>query len=434
MIDYMAKIDAAHFLSFTVGADKTLPADYADHLPENKVPKGRSLTPVNDKGEAALGLVGDGVYLVRQLEGWLKKKGVPLLAQHRASKLIKAGDRIVGVEADHGGKTVRLRAKQGVVFATGGYAQNTESCATYQKFLYGACALPGSQGDFIRIGGEAGAKLGNLQSAWRAEVVLEEALQNRLMPQCAFFIPGDSMLLVNKYGRRVVDEKRNYNDRTKVHYTYDPVHEDYPNQLLFMVFDERTMDAFGGAYPIPAYGAPAPFVAKGDTLADLSAKLTERLAAFADKTGRVALAADFAEQLTATVERYNGYAKAGKDLEFSRGGQSYDRDWQAFFSKVREGSKYPANDMPNGTMYPFADKGPYYCVILGAGALDTNGGPEINHRAEVVDAAGKPIPGLYAAGNCVASPTREAYYGAGGTIGPAMTFGYIAALAATGKA
>ncbi len=85
-------------------------------------------------------------------------------------------------------------------------------------------------------------------------------------------------------------------------------------------------------------------------------------------------------------------------------------------------------------MAPFADVGPYHCTILGPGALDTKGGPVIDHDARVLDVAGVPIPGLFGAGNCIASPAGQAYWGAGGTIGLALVYGYIAGRSAAGEA
>ncbi len=420
-IEHLDKVGAVKFKEFRMfQVDRPAP-DYADHLPENKVPKGRAMEPATGSGSSA-----GGGSLAAQLEEWLRARNTPILTETQVTRVIKDGDRVIGVEATQDGKVIRIRARRGVVFGTGGFAHNTELVGLHQTALYGACAMPGSTGDFIAIAQEAGAKMGSLNTAWRTQVVLEEALANRAVGLGAFVLPGDSMILVNKYGHRVVNEKRDYNDRTRVHFVFDPTREEYPNQLMFMIFDERSLDAFGGAFPFPLDKRESPYLIEAATLEALSARIDERLKTIAAQTGGVALAPAFTANMKASIERFNGHARAGRDPDFDRGVHDYDREWHLLFSARREGTKYPVNPMPNLTMHPFTRNGPYYCFILAAGALDTNGGPMINEKAQVLAANGTPIPGLYGAGNCIASPAREAYFAAGGTIGLALAYGYIA--------
>jgi len=420
-IDKLQELGACQFKEFRLfHLDRPAP-DYADHLPENKVPTRRPLDPA-----VGSGLSGGGASLAAQLAAWLEKKDVPILTETRVTRLVLDKGRVIGVEAESGGKTVRIRAKRGVVFGTGGFSHNVDLVDRHQVALYGSCAMPGSTGDFIEIAQEAGAKMGSLQLAWRTQVLFEEALANRVLGQGAFVLPGDSMIMVNKYGQRVTNEKRCYNDRTMVHFTYDPTREEYPNQLLFMLFDERSIDAFGGAFPFPLDKRESPYLIEGKDWDSLFTALGERLQKLHGKSGGVALAPEFAANTKAAISRFNGYAKKGVDPEFDRGKQLYDREWHVLFSGWREGTSQPPNNYPNNTMYPLADKGPYYAFILAAGSLDTNGGPVINEKAQVLGRGDQPIAGLYGAGNCISSPSRAAYYGAGGTIGLAVAFGYIA--------
>jgi hypothetical protein len=134
--------------------------------------------------------------------------------------------------------------------------------------------------------------------------------------------------------------------------------------------------------------------------------------------------------LKATISRFNGFARSGDDQDFHRGDAAYDSEWHLVFSPMQTDTEWPPNDGPSVTMHPLRDEGPYYAIILAAGALDTNGGPVIDASARVLNTEDQPIAGLYGAGNCIASPSREAYWGAGHTLALSLTFGYIAANAA----
>jgi hypothetical protein len=198
-----------------------------------------------------------------------------------------------------------------------------------------------------------------------------------------------------------------------------------------MLFDERSLDAYGGNFPFPTDIRESTAIIHGRNWEDLFRAIDDRLDTLASKSGGVRLAPEFATNTKASVATFNGYARTGNDPDFQRGQNAYDREWNLLFSERRQGTKVPASTSPNPTMHPFADEGPYYAFILSAGALDTSGGPLINENAQVIGFDDKPIPGLYGAGNCIASPTRAAYFGAGGTLGPALAFGYVAGLGAS---
>lgn len=405
-------------------------SDYLE-VPQNKAPVGRCLVPVKPDGA-----IGMGIEMIRQFRSWLTANNVPILIKHRVERVIKNGEgEIVGVAASTDKGETLIRARKAVIFGSGGYAHNVDLLQTFQLGpVYGGCAVPTARGDFINIGIEAGAALGNMASAWRSQVFLEQALQNRSVSKSLEFPPGDSMIFVSKYGRRVVNEKRDYNARSRIHYIWDPVKGEYANQFLFMIYDRRTAELFAGDMLLPEPGTTAPFVISASDMPGLAKAIQERLASLKDKIGDYRLAPDFVDALTAQVTLFNADARTGEDSQFQRGGQFYDVDWHRnYMSPERKDTKWPPNPGPNYTMYPFDKNGPYFAIILAPGLLDTNGGPVINAKSQVLSPRGKPISGLYGAGNCIANPGAQGYWGAGSTLGPAITFGTIAGRNAAGE-
>jgi 3-oxosteroid 1-dehydrogenase len=398
--------------------------DYQDHYDGHATPSsGRVLLPLQADGN-----VGQGRELVRQLKIWLDAHNVPILLRHAVTGLERNSmGQVVGVTATSPDGPISVRARKAVVFGSGGFTHNQELMANFQALPnWGGCAVPTNRGDFVRIGSSHGAKLGNMANAWRAELVLELALETPSVAQDVWQPPGDSMILVNKYGRRVVNEKRNYHERTRAHFVWDSAESEYPNKLLFMVYDTRTAELFGGNQPLPRPGEKQGYVIEAPSLAALGPAIQARLDSLAPKVGREALSPDFAGNFEAQVARYNDDAAKGVDSEFKRGLYPYDAAWHKAINSVpRKDSKWKPSEL-NPCMYPIDTRGPLFAIILGAGTLDTNGGPVINTRSQVLDNDGQPIPGLYGAGNCVASPAASAYWGAGSTLGPALTFGTLA--------
>jgi 3-oxosteroid 1-dehydrogenase len=378
-------------------------------------------TPKSDQAMAELGAkFGNGVDLIRHLGLAARKYGVELVVSHRVTDLLTESGAVVGVIAESPAGDVRITARQGVVFGSGGMEHNRKLRERFLRGpIVGSCGAATSRGDFIPIGERVGAALGNTREAWWSQLPLEPCLESFEQGELMNQNYGDSTVVVSAGGERVVNEKLTYNERGKIHSHRDE-HGGYPYRLLIQIFDDAIVQdktVWPARWPIPTSDDIPPYVLVGQTLDDLTAALRARLAQLADRTDGFALSSDFAENLRRTIERFNGFARAGKDEDFNRGATSSER----FFSvDIRP------EPMPNSTMYPIAETGPYYAVILGASCLGTKGGPKINTHGQVLRSDETPIPGLYGAGNCIASPTGEAYWGGGSTLGPAIFNGFRA--------
>jgi succinate dehydrogenase/fumarate reductase flavoprotein subunit len=375
-------------------------------------------------------MVWPGVFLADGLLAHIKGRGARVLTGHRVDAAWLAGDgAVLGVHASHGGSSRRVRARRGVVFATGGFAHGPgRAQANLRGPIFGSGSVSSADGAILDIAAQVGAQLGNLGNAFYYQIALEDALANGgavRHPYAHCFLPyGDSMVLVDLGGRRVVNEKAMYHVRAQSHFDGGGV--GWPNLVQLMIYDQAVADEptfwpWRGVVPLP--GTSSPYVISADTLEQLAAKVDARLEQLRGARGlgaaigpEVRLADEFVTTLKRTIDRFNGFAATGVDLDFRRGETPIQQAWQGPSRSTTR----------NRTMTPIAANGPYHCVLLGAGILDTCGGPEIDAGARILRPGGEPVPRLFGAGNCIASPVGHAYWGAGGTIGPALVFGWVA--------
>jgi hypothetical protein len=373
-----------------------------------------------------------GSSLILNQQGWLKNHKVPILYNARVVAVYQnSAGQVVGVQAISGKKTVAVRARKAVIFGSGGFTQDpTKSLAYLRGPIFGGCGVPTNTGDLVDIGIALGTQLGNMNNAFWVQNLIEQALVYSSVAEEVWIPFGDSMIYVNKYGNRFTNEKMVYNERTQSHFHWEATPSEYTQLVQFMLYDSGVANnptswAFRfGNVPLP--GQSAPYVISGNTWAELAANITTRLAKIAGNasiTGRITplvqLDPSFLTNLSNTINRYNSFAGTGVDLDFGRGSTPIQLAWG--------GPPRPGNTK-NSQMYPFSPTGPYYCILLGGGTLDTKGGPVINTNSQIMHISGKPISGLYGAGNCIASPAGQAYWSGGGTIGPGLTYGYIAGL------
>jgi len=340
-----------------------------------------------------------GQALAAGLRAGLLASGVPLWLGVAMTGLEVQDGRVTGVHATRDGESVLIRARRGVLIATGGFERNEEMRRRYQREPAGpqwTTGAPGNTGDGIRAGLEAGAAVGLMDDAWWGPSIPLPGgpyfcLAERSLPGC---------LLVNGAGQRFVNESAPYVDA--VHAMYDGDTPENPHIPAWLVFDQRYRDRYlfagrppGRALPRRWYAAGA--VVRADDLAGLAREMG------VDAAG-----------LVKTVTRFSEFAAAGRDEEFGRGDSAYDR----YYGDPR--------CRPNPNLAPLA-RPPFYAVKIVPGDLGTKGGLRTDEHARVLREDGTVIEGLYAAGNASASVMGHSYAGAGATIGPAMTFGYIAA-------
>jgi len=344
------------------------------------------------KNGMGLGLVGG------LLRGCLDRGIEPQLGCRAESLLIEDG-RVSGVRIERGGEVADVAAGAGVVIATGGFEFNEDLARAFLRGpMTGPAGSPENTGDGLVMAMQAGARLANMGSSWWVPVIRVPGEEQFGAPKVHLVLlertrPGS--LMVNRTGTRFCNEAGNYNAMGGVFHQFDPQAFDYPNLPCWLIFDHTHKQRYDVA-AAPAGDTVPEWLATADTLEELARKIGVPEGALAN-----------------TVARFNDHAAAGADPDFHRGVSPYDT--------INGDSTLPG---VQATLGPLLEA-PFYAVEMESGSLGTNGGPKTDTRGRVLAQRGGVIEGLWAAGNAMAAPTGMVYGGAGGTIGPALTFGWI---------
>ncbi|MFF5234359.1 FAD-binding protein [Dactylosporangium sp. NPDC000521] len=337
----------------------------------------------------------------RRLDLWLDAPMTSLITDD-------AG-RVVGAEVRHRGTTRRIRARGGVILASGGFEHDPALRRRHQPFAEHTLSLgaTANTGDGIVAAQAAGADTELMDNAWWYPAVhwgggrVQFSLNERMMP---------AQFIVNGAGDRYINEAAPYEDFGHAMIAGEAAGVRHiPSWLItddwcwrrYVVFGHLPLPRIPFA-PVPTgRKLPSSWLASGAVVTGRSIdELAERMGVPADRLRR-------------TTERYNTLARAGRDDDFHRGDSVYDR----YYSDI---------SLPVPNLRPLGD-GPYYAFALILSDLGTNGGVRTDERARALGADGTAIAGLYATGNVAASLMGRSYAGAGATLGPAMTFAYVAA-------
>ncbi len=332
--------------------------------------------------------------------------GIPLWLSSPVAELIRDGDAVRGAVVTRQGERVRVNARLGVVLACGGFPHDVERrkamfphAPTGQEHY--SPGPTGNTGDGLRLAEAVGGRVEDglpHAAAWvPVSVTTRKDGSKGVMPH---FIdrakPG--VIAVTADGVRFANEGNSYHD-----FVQAMVKAAKPGREIaaWLITDHRSLRRYGlgcvPPFPMPlGHHLSTGYLKRGATLAEL-AKV-----AGIDAAG-----------LKATVATFNADAALGQDPKFGKGSRAYNR----YQGDALHG--------PNPCVAPIND-GPFYAIKMVIGDLGTYAGIRTDEHARALDAQGQPIQGLYAAGNDMASIMGGNYPGAGITLGPALTFGYIA--------
>jgi 3-oxosteroid 1-dehydrogenase len=338
--------------------------------------------------------LGSGRGLVASLMLIVDRLGIPVRLSTGLVELDVKRGAVEGVVVEHEGRRETLKAPAGVLLAAGGYAQNPALRRELQGFSETwSNAAPGDQGDALIAARAIGADTELLDDCWWMPTV-EVGPDRKALALGLRALPGS--MVVDQNGRRYMNEARSYMASGRIMREHGAAEHRH-----WLIMDER----FLSRHIFPDISPPA---ARQAMMAHGTLKRSETIRGLATECGLDP------DTLAASVDRFNGFARSGRDLDFHRGDTAYDRYWAD-----------PAHK-PNPSLGAI-DKPPFWAAVLRPGDLGTNGGVKTDAAGRVLDLAEKPIPGLYAAGNGSGSPFGKTYPGAGATIGSAATFGFIAA-------
>jgi 3-oxosteroid 1-dehydrogenase len=351
-----------------------------------------------------------GQSLSARLRMAMKERGIPLWLSSPMTELITDVDgTVTGAVVEHDGGPVRIGARGGVILASGGFdhdmAWRREHLPLLEKdWSFGN---PANLGDGIRAGEKVGAATDLLDEAWWFPAMcwpdgrLQFMLNERMMP---------SQFVVNGEGKRFVNEAAPYMDFA--HAMIAGQQSGVSHIPCWLITDHRSFNRYvvGGHLPIPKIPfAPVPTGRKLPA-AWLESGVVREAASLDELAGKIGV---LAATLRETADRFDDLARKGHDDDFNRGDSAYD-------------NYYGDPTLANPNLYPLT-KPPYYAFQIILGDLGTSGGLRTDELARVLREDDSVINGLYAVGNASAAVMGRSYAGAGATIGPAMTFGYVAA-------